>query len=353
MGVSETGAWPVTPARLVLDTHISLYEAYKSPGEKLRWYTGQFMQDTMDEAERQNVPQAWGYMFWPARTGEEFTSLIARQLYVSPTYQVTAEMVDAVTGTYENVVSRIGHIEERDLPTPSGFAWLDKPMGFPDDKGITMYRAVSWSSQPMEFMSGFREEERWAGVRVSCWAVPEDNLQAFPGDTVAELRKLGPLVLAHSAIIPFGQRFATRKLGEDPATMDDAHRWAHCLWLWLQAEITVTRAAPPEDVGRGARRRAQRSLKHDRVNVVILRRASKAADPSGLHRDVDWSCRWPVQGHDRHLDKYEGPRHHAIPRGPDKRCAACDSRTTYVHAFIKGPEGLPLKSAEQLYRLAR
>jgi hypothetical protein len=78
-------------------------------------------------------------------------------------------------------------------------------------------------------------------------------------------------------------------------------------------------------------------------------------DGAGGHRDVDWSCRWIVQGHDRHLGDYRGAGHavhHAKPPAPKQPCAACGIKTTHVRAYVKGPEGLPLKSADRVFRVA-
>jgi hypothetical protein len=352
MGASETRG-PVTPARVVLDVHTGLYESLKNPGSSLTTFLQDFMEAMFEDTKAQDAISAFAYMFWPCRTGVEYSSMLAGQLHSARTYQVTAEMMDAVTGTYEQVVGRVGHMEEREAPAQSGFCYFDKPLSFGSDSEKVSFRAISWCLQPIDFGDG---DGAWPSVRITAWASVDDNdLDEYGpwGDRgEAKLREMGPLFLCHSLLYPFEERFVARLKGED-ATLNDVTRWLHCLWMWLQAEITVTGQAPPEEVGRGARRRAQRSLKHDQVNVIILRRARSLAEPSGLHRHIDWSCRWPVQGHDRHLDKYEGPRHRAAPEGPDKHCAACGSRTTYVHAFIKGPDGLPLKSVEQLSRLAR
>jgi hypothetical protein len=126
----------------------------------------------------------------------------------------------------------------------------------------------------------------------------------------------------------------------------------HTLWMFMDAEITVTRAG---SIDRGTRKRFRHALGREQdVNVVLLRRHHAVGEPSGEQVPIDWSCQWVVQGHYRHLNTYFGPHHHALPGPRDRgRCLTCGSRLTWVRPFVKGPEGAPLRSVDQLYRLTR
>ncbi len=359
----------MTTAAQVLDMHTALYERWKHPSEDLVRFLNDFMdgifQETTEAHGGVGARLAFSYMFWPCTSGEQYASMLARQLYVAPTYQVTAEMMDAVTATYEQVVGHVGHMEEREAPGPSGFCYFDKPLVFESGGAQVAYRAISWCQQSMDFNDG---DGAWPGVRIAAWASVDDNEDGqtsfsrltsggkvvkelgIDSQAAGQLRSLGPLFLGHSLLQPFEERFNPRKKNED-ATLADVTRWLHTLWMFLQTELTVVK--PSDPVERHARKRAMKSLNHSDVSVVLLRRIHNAAEPSGEHHSIDWSCRWVVQGHDRHLEKYEGPRHHAVTEGGDKHCATCQGRTTYVRAYLKGPDGLPLRAARQLYKLAR
>ena len=64
------------------------------------------------------------------------------------------------------------------------------------------------------------------------------------------------------------------------------------------------------------------------------------------HRDIDWACRWVVQAHWRHIESYEGPQHHA--KVADGMCTVCGARCTHIRAYVKGPDGAPLKAVPEL-----
>jgi hypothetical protein len=172
-------------------------------------------------------------------------------------------------------------------------------------------------------------------------------------------RKLGPLVIMHVALLPFDTRFIMPDDDPDPFGLkqhsgQQVLDMLHLLWMFLGMDITATRQPL---VARPARRRALRSLKHGEVNVVLLRRLAHPDDGRPVsHREVDWSCRWVVQGHYRHLDSYDQARHHAVAehKGKETVCGACGSRLTYVRPYVKGPDGAPLRAAgPTLHKLAR
>jgi hypothetical protein len=151
--------------------------------------------------------------------------------------------------------------------------------------------------------------------------------------------------------MPFGERFG----GHDSVTVDDFTSWVHALWLMMDTEIVST-SRP------GIRQFSMRKFREQmstppEVNVIKLRRVV-SGDPDAEHVSigpVGWQFRWIVQGHHRHLDEYEGPKHHAVADAAfgNTRCAVCQARITWVHPHVKGPEGKPLRSAEQVYRLQR
>jgi len=72
---------------------------------------------------------------------------------------------------------------------------------------------------------------------------------------------------------------------------------------------------------------------------------------------VAWSCRWFVRGHYRHLDRYDRDlhgAHFAAPAEDKDHCEVCGTRISrWIHPYLKGPSGLPIRHADELFRLAR
>ena len=338
---------------------------------------------------------------------------VARPLAGATSFQVTAEMVDAVTGLYEQSTQGLFHIEEAMLPALSGFIWLDKPVIITDKWGRKVSeRVITWS--PVTAKVTYPNETTDAlgrtveppvhyepGIRLSTWSHIDDDrvlLQAaqdseqatgYEEDLVAqgrdprkawdylweewaELKKIGDLTLSHTFVALYGERHPW-SFGKAPHPdgvpgnhePDNMIAWLYALWMFMGTEVVAQRKLQP---GSGDKRKAWfRSIKQNDVNVVLLRRARIAPQPTDDHeaRHIDWSCRWLVSGHYRHIDSYLGLHHHAVPmRGAGiagdshEVCAICwrggeDIRITWVKPFLKGPETAPLKASKQLQKLVR
>jgi hypothetical protein len=353
----------VTAPRDVLDAHTTLYERLKyPPQEMLSWY-GQFFTEKavrLLQGTASDHLMPWLQMFVPARNEHQFLELIRRPLYGAPTYQVSADIVGAVTSTYEATISRAASLNPADLPSPSGFAWLDVPLVLQDAGGYSITtRAMSWGPQYIaeDFMGGAWPPEGDVagrdGVRLTSYSHVDDSDSESNRETEIWMRSHGmPLSVSHSAFVPYSLPLHVRDPAADDVTAGDLFRWAHTLWMFMGTEI-VTTSRP--QVERPARRRAQRSLSSSDVNVVTLWRI-RHGDTELSHKDVDWSCRWIVQAHERHLDSpAEGETpHHARVDGPGGCCLTCGRRTTHIRAYVKGPDGMPLRAVpETVYRVAR
>lgn len=366
-----------TPARVALDTHTALYQTMKHPPASLIRFYDHFMATGREVVAQQrqrryaglspadaDVLAAWEHYVWPAATGRDLIALMAGPLFSAPTYQVTAEIVHAVTGMYQATAEngsalrsagRAGRhlvhfrgpaqfaavqdgpaLRAAEMPSRTGFAYLDEPVTLTDATGETVSaRALSWGPQLFDPPDAASPQN---GVRVTSWCWPASQPgAALRGDD-------GEWSGTYSVFIPFGAAPDYRG--------DDITRWLHCLWLFMGTEI-VTTARP--DADRASRRRAAKAgRKHSDVTVILLRRSRR--DGEGAHRDVDWSCCWVVQAHARHLEDYRalGYEHHQARTdregGP---CLVCACRTTHVRAYVKGPEGKPLKSTGQVFRVSR
>src|SRR6266851_2964317 len=283
----------------------------------------------------------------PSRSREQsagWCKAVASGLHGAASYQVTAEMVDAVTGVYEKSTEGLFHVEEALLPSPSGFCWLDKPMIITDKWGRKVAeRAITWNlttakAQFPDVTDGFGRKttppvEYVPGIRLSTWSFIEDDrtllreaqdagqlpkeagLDGKPPQVPWEylweefdaLEKLGDLSLSHSLLVMFGERHQWNfgkvphpQEAEGDFRPDNMIAWIYALWMFMGTEIV---AMPRPRIDRAALRRTARSIPQSEVTVVLLRRSRVLpGDPDGDHRPIDWSCRWLVSGHHRHID---------------------------------------------------
>jgi hypothetical protein len=351
----------------VLDTHRTLYRGLRYPAASLVTSFQEYFELLMEYAgqvSETRLTEIWYMMFAPAKTGAEFLENVARPLYGAPTYQVTGGMVGAVSALYEGTAAKITHIKESDLPSRSGFVWLDECAVLTDVGGAELKnRAFSWGVSTLSVpvrdapspLAPVRYET-WPGVRITSWCLSTDKDSVFDEERIGPISLAGlPLLLSHSVFVPFGTRMLGRDKTKDELEPDDVTCWVHCLWLFMGTEIVSTSRPPIE---RHFRKRGMREIKQDQVRVVMLRRThAEDSEPSGRTVTVDWSCRWVVQGHDRHLDDYraEFGHHESKPYmdGETRRCRVCGSRLTYIRPYIKGPDGLPLRATDTLYKVAR
>jgi hypothetical protein len=350
----------------VLDVHARLAETMRRPPPALLKFFGVFISEALEKAHSEGgLPGAhstWAGSFWPATSAPEWCGVLARQLVTARTYQVSAAMTGEVTGAYQAVRDRSPGpwVEQDEVPWPAGFAWLDAPLDFRDRWGRAAYtRALSWDVAYLDYPGGKRP-----GFRLVSWSHPADR-DAYWSETVAEkMEASGGLAMGNSMVIPFGQRLYAQRYEGYPEP-DNTAIWLKALWRMMETEIVTP--APAAEISHLARKRARRvSLKTD-VHVILLRRRHTVTGDGPGHRDVHWTCQWPVDPFWRHARRdpaWEDAniehdehgrrvRHHAIPGATRERCIICGAKITYVNSFVKGPPGLPWKHDRQLYRLAR
>lgn len=339
-------------AREVLDIHRQLREQFQHPSYFLREYIHGFMTSVRDKAFEEGgdkeIIRAFSALFWPANTAEKFCGLIASEMHLARTFQVSAEMTDAISEVYRKSAKNISTLQEAELPSEAGFVWFDKPVAVTDINGRSVFhRAVSWSPQLIEDRYHNRTHP---GVRITAWYAHDDHDSYWTDSLDSMYQKIGSLIISHSMVLPFGMRVGGWDGGA--VTMDDFAAWTHTMWMFMDSEVAATTRP---DIQRTFRRRAQRSLKHQDVRVVTLRRTAAGVGPEdGVHRHVDWSCRWLVQGHWRHVGAVLTGAHHAVPTPDRTHCVTCDQKLTWVRPHLKGPEGKPLHAtADTVYRLSR
>lgn len=345
----------------VLDQHARLTQRFLRPTEGLIDYWQDWMTTTIQKGA------AAASMFYPVirrndraatpQHAHALCLLVGRDLRDATTYQVTAEMTRAMRELYDRTSPDIDHLELAEVPTPTGFAWLDEPWTIMDLRGDRiLIRAVSWSVTTA-LTNGTEEQpltpaREWPCARIALWCHNHDDRElGWADDQLADVMAsaLGDLTASHLAMAPFGLTFT--KPPDAAPSAESFLGLLHMLWMFLGMEIT---AAPKAQIERAFRRRALRTLRHDEVHVVILRRARHATEPEHAeHHEVDWSCRWIVQGHYRHRERPDHP-HRASSIDGGHTCAFCGGELQkWVRPYIKGPDGLPLKMSRTLMKLAR
>lgn len=287
----------------------------------------------------------WG----PARTAEKFQVQVRKDFFSARMFQVTEEMVDLITGSWEHGKSNVTGLVEEHLPFPYAWAWLDKPWVRMGSNGTQMStRVLSWGTDP-----------NIPGVRIVFWRHTRDLMRDWTASMrdrwLAAHDNTHHLVYDHSAVVPFGAEI--RALEPDG---DNVLPWVKILWALMDAEISTEREARPSPYNM-KRHREMFEGKEPTVTVILLRRTSPRLpddDAPARTRMIDWSQgRIVVQGHHRHIRANYAPipHHHAVPDKDDanKSCVTCGNEITWVKGYLKGPDGLPIRNAEQLWRLSR
>lgn len=353
----------MTPGE-VLDLKRSLYSYLEHPSEVTAVFYDQ-LYDTLEAVSRSGDPgqakfarSTWIAWFYPAQQGRELLPLIRKPLFGAPVYTVTEDIVDAVTGMYRRTSeAQTVSFSASDLPSRTGFMRFDKPVVLRDVGGEYLStRAISWGPVRVVAESGTIAKP---GIRFTAWCHHGDEhamlTDALPG---------APLNLVSSQITPFGRELRRMHMrledgmlvdvrhGEGP---DDLLYWVQTLWLFMQTEIVGTERP---HIPRYFVRRARRFDDSDSVTVIQLRRVARHHGDEVGTRHVDWSCRWIVQAHYRHLEDYGSVAHSngAVPKeGDPGHCAVCGRRISkQVRAYVKGPDGMPLKAVpETVYVVAR
>jgi hypothetical protein len=184
-------------------------------------------------AEERALLKSWDYYVWPARTGRDLTWMLAEPLSSAPTYQVTGEIVRAITSMYQATADGEPVLRASEMPSQTGFAYLDEPITLTDFSGARIVnRALSWGPQTFS-PGGIRPVK---GTRITSWS--EGYLHALRSDT--------GLGNSSSVFVPYGRTITA-------GTSDDPTRWLHCLWLFMDTEIAMIAR---ERADRSSRRRA-------------------------------------------------------------------------------------------------
>jgi hypothetical protein len=354
----------------VLGVQAELRERFTKPSPYLKHWVCELARSMNEEnALRRQL------MFYPYEPhlseahAEAFAQALGRSLFSAETYQITDHMVGILEDLYWNTVKKGGAeaVEEELLPSRSGFIWFDRPIELRERTGgLVSIRAFSWSPQVFRYArtDGFGRASGITvrdGVRLSFWQLHGDPTD-YPETMDAEASRQGELLLQHTVALSFGERYPVQALHDSRGEVvkgNSVLHWAVVTWMLLDTEIAGEHRQRPE---RGTRiaKQVARSLKHNEVRVITLRRSSKSQDSEHVvqHRDVDWTCCWVVDGFWRHIESYDEELfkkgHQAkTDKGSSPRCTTCGSRITRVKSHIRGPDWLPLRDPARVYLLKR
>ena len=325
---------PRMSARNVLDIHAGLHRMFARISPLHR---AMFIEYALEDLRAGN-PEWVASHLHPATSSADldpWLDSLAFDLFGATTFQVTAEMID-LARNLSVTTPDLADLVPEDLPEDSGFMWLDEPVERPsvEDKpgmAVMVMQAVSWATIPqMEVRIG----EGGPIARVPAVRIREWGWNDTPNSEPRPLHLMGQ---------------STNPLTRNVHTPLTELHLVHMIWILMGMEIVSTE---PVRADRAAMRRAP-NLRHHDVRVVKLRRTRPRpdADRPVVHREIDWTCTWLVRAHHRHAHRQD---HRAV--GPYKRsgpCEVCGDATSFIGAYIKGPDGLPLKSADLLVKLAR
>jgi len=352
----------------VLNVHARLTERMKNPqgvtARFIAWHLRQAVEEQwasglMTQGTFHPVVPIGSTALPTLAMGEDMARLIGRGLGRSVTYQVTAPMVRDMRTVYETRYDPAGFepvdmLDDKLIPSPAGFAWLDEPWRLSTVDGGFLVRALSWEFtevwtlddvvDPDEMARIGNPPNLWPCVRVCLWRYQPDS----PDDTAPEL---GQVTLTHTALMPCQIRFIDPP---DPAERDAANcllALVHLLWLYLGMEIS---SSEKQGIPASTRKAVHKVIKRPDVRVVILRRTRPVGEGEPGHRVVRWSCRWTVDEHYRHRVRPADGHKATVAEGLDKHCATCGGALSSVRSYPKGPAGLPWrKPAPVLMKLAR
>lgn len=368
-------------ADTVLGHHAWLTHHYRNPGAELADYLAFIMREQTGESFLS------AGIFWPVDLsggpadqpeGRQLAQVIARGLGEAETFQVTRAMCEDMRRAWEQSGLHADPLplSEGELPVPAGFCWLDKPWMIREDEGHWIpVRAVSWERTIAMVSSERQGLDRVPvdSVRMAIWLAIDDTVAFGHWEDPARAAKtatwLGQVVLHRVVMLPFD---FGREVNRGHTALIGMLGLLHTLWTYLGMELPRSRPVPAS--APAVRRRAQKSLKHDAVHIITLRKYDYIGDrPAAFPKVVHWSCRWWVEKFFRHIDRYddEDPdgrrrRHKPVPAArtglvyddDHDVCGVCLAndqvvRITEVHGFFKGPSDKPIRTPSRERTLSK
>lgn len=289
----------------------------------------------------------------------------------APTYWVSSEMVDMVNIASQDLPD--DPLYPMDVPTPSGFAYLDQAIYRPDNKGKRVnIKAVMWYPTVVTMSVGDGERGTARAFAISYYSDAYDPTdEAWGGMSVDERKKRGipRLVLLDQTIwfwnepgvgpstkVPLASTqdaalglFGTEDFPAFPTNPEmrlgvtgdgPGAAWLQSLWRIATQTFVQVSKNHYGSLPRLDRRQLDRVKKPpawDAVLTIDLRRKKHVGGIDMDHQGDGerWSHRWVVDKHWRRQWYPSEQRHKWI----------------FIHPFVKGPEHLPLVLKNKVRRV--
>lgn len=266
----------------------------------------------------------------------------ASRLNIAPTYRVEAEMCDLVKFASRSMKRESLRFE--DLPTATGFAWMERPFELVDVNGRTLYvKAFAWGLQRIVW--GSDKTTPVKDEHLGIWLSLYDDTADQRSEVWSMHRRMKErgifsprLSYIHGEPWTFGTAFdrlqATaeemEEKGLSPEAADSAIEWRR----WIGAFFALVQQKVPRlETHHSDRGQARRLLRAKmelpaEVIVVTLRKTKYDRSGDGEPSDVPWTHRWWVGaatgGHWHTYHTKDGPKQR------------------WVLPYVKGPEDRPL-----------
>jgi ribosomal protein S30 len=273
----------------------------------------------------------------PGRDADRLNQLgAAYQGLLNPTIiQVSPSMTNEVRRVVN--VRRVGTpiLEAKMMPARSGYLFFETVWPAPI-KGAKTIRSLTWTLTH----------------------IPTSNLGLVPA---VQVNIIGPhYSSAYGDLLPLGSEYAEEWHKSRGYEMRQMGHLLWAVWQILGSEIAATQRIQVQHKDLPPK---LRNIEHSDYRVVYLRHTAQDPDREPGHRDVNWQGRWTVDGHWRHLEKYEGRRHKAVPQHEDGKyyCLVCRDNglpglITHIGSYTKPKDrtDLPwLKSKRTIHKLVR
>lgn len=281
--------------------------------------------------------------------------MLHERILIGETYAVRDEIVDTLEYGAETIPDFT--IEAHDLPSPSGFVWLERPVVFLDRRGRNLViRAFGWHVTDMTHAASdeaeaVREIAKFSpslagkataalgnqreAMCVVGWTDPRDPRDHMHEEYVNIDRRLKAPQGLSSLVMGIWE------IGVDPIWADKSSaRFGAFVATFLrfinEPWVDYRQMLP----SRHARKRCVRT-KHAEpsIHVVQLRRALSRAHhaPPGDGPGQEWTHRWLVRGHWRN-QWYPSTQTH---------------RPKFIPSYVKGPEDKPLVVHDKIFSVER
>lgn len=244
---------------------------------------------------------------------------------IGDNFLVGKEVLQAVSTCAENVPNDI-EWEESWLPTDCGWMYFEQPVPF--KVGVWDGDAQCRVTRPLPLFSiawGRTEEGK---TLVILYLMLDDDDPNCPETSMTYMVvQQGETISEHVASMPDRQSLV---------------RWAYSLfYVMAQPKMVESNLEKASSLARSIVSRKSKAPVRPDVRIITLRRRIYNSEPSGNHRDIDWSCRWVVGADFKHWRNqfYSSTKTHKL---------------IHIPPFIKGPADKPLKQpTKTIYQVTR